>query len=345
MRVLFCRILAIWISVILSGLMSPVHAQAGCNYSITPTKQTFSSAGGKGTIAITTAPGCGWILLGQPDWLTISSARIGSGNGTVSYTVTSTASGRSDTLGIATTTFIPVVVQTFTVTQEGPPADKPRIYFAQLGNGGGITSDLVLTNPSATSAATGRIEFFSNDGLPLQVGFSGAPPAGAIDFMLPPLGAQTFSTDGQGPVLAGSARVTSDIVVGGVVKFSIPGVGIAGVGESQPVTGFVIPVRRKANGINSGIAIQSVESFPVTVTLTLRDKQGRPVSNAERVLANFAAGGHLAQFIDELFPNVLTGDFEGTLLAQASGGKIAATALELGPQAGQFTTLPVTPSK
>src|SRR2546422_8960192 len=118
MRVLFCRILVICNSVILSGLICPVHAQAGCNYSITPTKQTFSSAGGKGTLAITTAAGCGWILLGQPDWLTISSPKIGSGNGTVSYSVASTASSRSETLAIATTTFIPLVVQSFIVTQE-----------------------------------------------------------------------------------------------------------------------------------------------------------------------------------------------------------------------------------
>ncbi|MDA2931450.1 hypothetical protein MYX84_16145, partial [Acidobacteria bacterium AH-259-O06] len=55
------------------------------------------------------------------------------------------------------------------------------------------------------------------------------------------------------------------------------------------------------------------------------------------------SGGHLAQFIDQLFTEADTSDFEGTLVVQASDGKIAATALELGPEAGQFTTLPVTP--
>ncbi len=55
------------------------------------------------------------------------------------------------------------------------------------------------------------------------------------------------------------------------------------------------------------------------------------------------ANGHLAKFIDELFPEADTDDFVGTLVVQASGGEIVATALELGDEPGQFTTLPVTP--
>ena len=36
-------------------------------------------------------------------------------------------------------------------------------------------------------------------------------------------------------------------------------------------------------------------------------------------------------------------DFEGTLVVEVSDGRVAAIALELGTQPGQFTTLPVTP--
>jgi len=45
---------------------------------------------------------------------------------------------------------------------------------------------------------------------------------------------------------------------------------------------------------------------------------------------------------DVLFPFADTSDFQGTLVVQVTGGKVAATALELGTQAGEFTTLPVT---
>jgi hypothetical protein len=77
----------------------------------------------------------------------------------------------------------------------------------------------------------------------------------------------------------------------------------------------------------------------------LRNKQGQPVANGTRTIENLSAGGHVARFIHELFPEASTDDFDGTLVVQATGGKVAASALELGPSPGQFTTLPVTPLK
>ena len=71
------------------------------------------------------------------------------------------------------------------------------------------------------------------------------------------------------------------------------------------------------------------------------------VPNGTRIIEDFLAGGHLAQFIggggEILFPDADTNDFEGTLVVEVTGGEVAATALELGNQPGQFTTLPVTP--
>ena len=58
------------------------------------------------------------------------------------------------------------------------------------------------------------------------------------------------------------------------------------------------------------------------------------------------ANGHLAQFIggggEVLFPNADTDDFEGTVVVEVTGGRVAAVALELDAAAQQFTTLPVT---
>lgn len=76
------------------------------------------------------------------------------------------------------------------------------------------------------------------------------------------------------------------------------------------------------------------------VDLTLRNAQGQAVASDTRTLP---PGGHLAKFIDELFPNASTEDFDGTLLVQPRGGKLAGAALELGSTAGQFTALPVIP--
>ncbi|MBI4481470.1 MAG: dienelactone hydrolase family protein [Acidobacteria bacterium] len=219
------------------------------------------------------------------------------------------------------------------------------MHFAQFGDGLGFTSDLVLTNPSATVTASGKVEFFDDNGLPLVVGISGSGVKSTVDISVPPLGTATISTDGKGGLALGSARVTSDNPLGGVVRFSIPGIGIAGVGESQPLSGFVTPVRRKSGGINTGVALRNTESTALTLKLTLRNRQGQAVANGTRTIENFPAGGHVAKFINELFPDAATDDFEGTLVVQATGGKVGASSLELGPSPGQFTALPVTALK
>ncbi|MBI4481931.1 MAG: exo-alpha-sialidase [Acidobacteria bacterium] len=220
-----------------------------------------------------------------------------------------------------------------------------ELHFAQIGNGLGFTADTVFTNPSTTATANARMEFFDDNGAALSPGILGSTSKSTVDFTVPPLGTATFSTDGAGALVVGSAFVASENSLAGVVRFRIPEIGIAGVGESQPMSGFIVPVRRKAGGINTGVAVRNPETKAVSLTLTLRNKSGAAVTNGTKSITSFAARGHFAQFIHELFPGASTDDFEGTLVVQATGGKVAATALELGTSAGEFTTLPVTALK
>ncbi len=231
------------------------------------------------------------------------------------------------------------------------------IYFAQFGNGEGLTSEVVLINPSRSTTANGNIEFFDDEGAPFSIvqavsntdGPSSqiltAVTASTFEFSIAPLGTVSIATDGRGDLAAGSASVTSETPVSGVIRFSIPGVGIAGVGPSQALTGFVVPVRRKSGLINTGIAIHNVGSQAVGLELTLRDSQGQVVAETNTV--NLTGRGHLARFIggtgDAFFAQVDTDDFEGTIAVKVRGGKVTATSLELGTRPGEFTTLPVTP--
>ena len=230
--------------------------------------------------------------------------------------------------------------------------DVRRLYFAQFGNGAGLVSDIVLNNPSTGVSVEGSVDFLDDDGNPLVVGISGVGPLSdhlapaqegtSVDFSLLPLDAVTISTDGVGEPVVGSAVVSADGVLGGFVRFTIAGMGTVGVGASQPVTGFIVPVQRVAGGVNTGIAIHNTADVPVELTLTLNRSPGTEEVDSVTI-PDFAPKGHLARFIDELFPSVDTSDFEGTLVVRAAGGQVAATALELGPEPGQFTTLPVTP--
>lgn len=232
----------------------------------------------------------------------------------------------------------------------GPKAQ--RLFFAQVGNGGGFKSDLVFPNPT-TKTVTGAVSFGDDNGSAISLDSGGVtaqsvPPGetvlfqlgSAVKFSIPPLGVVTLSTSGQGDVKVGSAAVLSDEHIGGVIRFTIPNVGIAGVGESPPLKGFIIPVRRTAGDINTGIAIRNISNKAVNIELSLRSGD-REVASTR--LDNFPAHGHLARFINELFRAVNTDNFVGTLVVRVSDGELAGTALELGPKPGQFTTLPVIP--
>src|SRR6266571_4108691 len=118
---------------------------AGCEYSISPTTQSFTSAAGTGTVSVTAPPGCSWSAESNAGWVTITAGSNGSGSGTVQYAVSvNTAGGsRSGTLSIAG--------QTFTVSQEA----LYLAYFAQFANGSQLVSSIILTNPSGTETAAG----------------------------------------------------------------------------------------------------------------------------------------------------------------------------------------------
>jgi hypothetical protein len=82
-----------------------------CSYSISPASLSFYKNGGTGSVGVTAASGCSWTASSNADWITITGGSSGSGNGTVSYSVSANtyASNRSGTMTIAG--------QTFTVTQ------------------------------------------------------------------------------------------------------------------------------------------------------------------------------------------------------------------------------------
>jgi hypothetical protein len=226
------------------------------------------------------------------------------------------------------------------------------LNFAQFGNGMGFTSDTVLTNPSETETTTGRLSFYDDGGIPLNVGIaetesdnSPSEEVSSVDFSIPPLGSLTISTDGQGELAVGSAILHSSSLLGGVIRFNVPGIGIAGVGVSSPVARCMIPARRDIGGISTGVAIQNTEVSPVRIRLSLLDAQGITVPDGTAVIEDFPALGHLARYVDQLFPEADTKDFRGAIVLESEGGEIAAMAVEMGHEPGQFTTLPVTPLK
>ena len=218
--------------------------------------------------------------------------------------------------------------------------------FAHFANGAGIISDLVFVNV-ATHPIRPVLYFYGQEGQPidpesmvdltedLEVTEDGAL---SIRTEMEPLGELTISTHGRGEVMSGSVQVAADGPIGGVLRFDLPGIGVAGVGASQPVRDALFPARRQAGGIATAAAIRNLGEEALVVSCRLMS--GGIVLEAVEI--SLAANGQEARYIEELFTGTDTSDFVGSVRCTAPG-LFTGIAVELDDSNRIFTTLPVVP--
>ena len=129
-----------------------------CTYSINPTFQNVSGAGGTGTTTVTAPGGCAWTATSNVGWVTITSGASGNGNGSVGFTVAANP-------GVARNGTLTIAGQTFTVTQS---SSCPGISVnpSTLSNG-----TVGTAYPATTITATGGVA-------PYTFSFTGALPPG-----------------------------------------------------------------------------------------------------------------------------------------------------------------------
>ena len=97
-------------SVVVAGRTIAVNQSGGggsapCAFSISPESAAVPSAGGGGTVTVTTSAGCAWTASSNAPWLTLTGATAGNGPGQVSYQAAPGNGARSGTLTIAGRTF------------------------------------------------------------------------------------------------------------------------------------------------------------------------------------------------------------------------------------------------
>ena len=237
-----------------------------------------------------------------------------------------------------------------------------ELNFAHFANGDGIASDLVFVNLSTERSRPAPTPFHS-DILPVRPALyfydTGGEPIAAesvvditgdlevmedggltVQTEMEPLGVLTIATHGRGELVSGSVRVIADEPIGGVLRFDLPGIGVAGVGVSSPVSDALFPVRRQEAGINTGVAVHNLGEEAMEVTCKLM--QGGTV--LEEVEIPLEANGQSSWFIDGAFPRTDTSDFVGSVRCTAPGeGMFTGVAVELDAVNRIFTTLPVVP--
>ena len=149
--------------------------------------------------------------------------------------------------------------------------------FAHFANGGGTTSDLVFVNVATHPIRLG-LDFYDKEGNPiaaetvvdvtedLEITEDGSL---SVRTAMEPLGELTISTHGQGEVVSGSVAVAANGTIGGVLRFDLPDIGVAGVGASPPVRDAIFPTRRQAGGIRTAAALHNLGEEAITVSCRL----------------------------------------------------------------------------
>ena len=220
--------------------------------------------------------------------------------------------------------------------------------FAHFANGTGITSEMVLVNVAAQPVRPAIYFYDKAGGLidPESVvevtGDLEVAEDGSLSVLteMEPLGVLTISTHGQGELVSGSVKVLSDGPIGGLVRYSIPEIGVAGVGASEPVRDVLFPARRQEGGIRTAAALHNLGEEAMGVNCRLMSG-GVALEEAEIPLE---ANGQTSWFIEDTFTTTDTSDFAGSVRCTAPGrGRFTAIAVEMDAAQRIFNTLSVVP--
>ena len=257
-------------------------------------------------------------------------------------------------------TTLPVVP----VAPAGGGGRETVLDFAHFANGDGIISELVFVNRSTQPSRPAPTHFHSDilPNLPVlyfyDQGGDLIDPGSVVDVTgdlvvtedgaltvqteIEPLGELTISTHGRGDLLSGSVKVTSDRPIGGFLRFSLPDIGVAGVGVSHPVRDAIFPARRQEGGISTAAAVHNLGAEAMEVRCQLM-QAGAVLEEME---IHLAANGQEARYIEEMFTGTDTSDFVGSVrctVPTEGEGMFTGVAVELDTGNQIFTTLPVTP--
>jgi hypothetical protein len=249
----------------------------------------------------------------------------------------------------------------FPVADLTQPAPSGNLVFAQLVDGGGYQTRIILLNTTG-SAITGNILFFKDNGSPASFNMNGSGPVAQLAYSISPQGEFSALSVGTGPLTTGFALVVPD-----AGKATPVGTGLftqtqngftfttAGVPASPAIQEGLILADTNPNvsGLaqDTGVALanpSATQTADVSFKLhRLSDGLVVASKNLSEVPGHSALPphGHDALFVDQIFTNNEARNFTGTLSIEtvSSDGVSALTLLETNNQRGDalLTTLPV----
>jgi hypothetical protein len=328
-----------------SRLLSLLVSAPGCASSLNYSGQTFSAAGGSGTVTVTAPSGCQWTASSQLSWIAITAGASGTGNGAVAFQVAANSgAARSGVISLAG---IPFTVEESAASLAGLSTIGS---IAQVASGGGWKSTITLINTgNATEDAV--VSFFDDNGNPLAlpVNYPQAPLAApalasVIDRTVDPGAELLIETAGplDQPTQAGWALVQAN---GSLTGYSLFRWGTAphqqeavAALESRTPGSFLLSFDQ-TGGYVLGIAVANAFSPAANVTATLYDDAGVPIGGTTLPLP---AMGHTAFMLTDKFP--AADGKRGTLLLTPPAGSqmISTIAFRANNEGSLATVLPLT---
>ena len=170
-------------------------------------------------------------------------------------------------------------------------AQDATLVFPQIVDGGGIRSEIILSNP-VNLEDSGTISFWDSSGAAQSLMVSGTPQS-SIAFSIPPGGVTKIETDGTGEPKSGYATVVANnenTQITGSIIYAVDGFEVS-VPSSPLSARYHVFVERNSTA-NSGVAFANPGQEGITVTLLLLDQNGQTV---DEVAIELGVMSHLTQ--------------------------------------------------
>ena len=163
-----------------------------CAYEVAANTQSFTAAGGTGSVTVTTASACGWTAVSNAGFITLNANGVQTGDGTVTFNV-------APTTGDARTGTLTIAGQTITIRQSagGGCSYALNPTNKQFSASGGTGSFTVTTAPECSWTASSNASFVN-----VLLGANGTG-SGLVSFLLAPnttLSPRTATINVAGPV-------------------------------------------------------------------------------------------------------------------------------------------------
>ena len=315
----------------------------GCSYALNMGGMAFPSRGGSGTITVTTASGCAWVVENVPPWVSIPGTASGVGSGSVFFQVLPNIGGSlSDSFVVAG--------HLFNVVQDA--ASIPGLgaigSLAQVASEGFWNFSLAAIN-LGTAPAQAHFSFTDNNGNPLVMPLtlpqfppaSGPLLAASLDQTINPNAQFLLNSTGPTTVapLQGWGQLSANGGISGFGTFTNTAAGWNAVVplETQNASKYILAFDN-TGAITTGLAIANLAAQTVTIQVIIRDENGGQIGSRTIQLA---ALGHTSFMLNDSqlgFPE--TNGKRGTLEFDTPvGGQISVLGLRVNGKA--LTTLPV----